>query len=299
MDLSIIIVSYNTLKITKTCLETVVQSVEKDQSITVEIIVLDNASSDGSVKMLNDFKKSLDKHTQLSMEVIAEEKNVGFGVGNNIAATKASSKYLLFLNSDIEVLDHAIPDILMQFKNHTFDFAGGKLLNKDMSNQPSVGRFYTPFVSFTALFLGADRWGYSRTSPHKVKKVDWVSGACFITTKEKYHALQGFDPEIFMYWEEVDLFYRAHEAGMSVGFFPTARFIHLEGASSKSRTGPILKVYEGYIHFYKKHYSPLNLSMIQYMLKLKALLGMSIGKLFKSKYLTETYTKAYEIAQKN
>ena len=102
-----------------------------------------------------------------------------------------------------------------------------------------------------------------------------------------------------MYFEEVDLFYRARLNGLTTGFLHEPTFIHLEGASSNSRTQPILKVFEGYIHFYKKHYSPLHVRMIQYMLQLKAISSLFIGKLTGNDYLVETYRQAYEIAQKN
>lgn len=294
MDLSIIIISYNTEKITKKCLDTICDSLSTDPKLKAEIIVLDNASTDGSLKMLHNYAN---KHKDL--KVIASRKNLGFGPGNNEAAGQASGEYLLFLNSDTEALEDAVPQLYNQFLTSGYSFAGAKLLNKDLTNQPSVGRFYTPLVAFAALFLFADYYHFTRFSPNRNQKADWVSGACFITKATDYKDLQGFDPEIFMYFEEVDLFYRAHLNGLTTGFLHEPTFIHLEGASSKSRTQPILKVYEGYIHFYRKHYSPLHLKLIQYMLQLKAIIALTLGKVTKDSYLIDTYTQAYEIAQKN
>lgn len=288
-ELSIIIISYNTKEITKRCLETVVASLKTDPTVKAEIIVLDNNSSDGSVEMLKKFR---------GIECIFSKENLGFGKGNNEAVKQAKGEYLLFLNSDTEALDDAIPQLLAQFKQSKFDFAGARLLNKNKTIQYSAGRFYTLPIAFLALFLFADRWHGSRYSPASTQKVDWVSGACFITRKETYEQLNGFDPAIFMYWEEVDLFYRADMQNLSVGFFPQPMFIHLEGASSKSRSAPIIKVFEGYLIFYKKHYSPLHVGVLRCMLQLKALSSLLVGKLIGSTYLIETYSKAYEVSKK-
>lgn len=287
-ELSIIIISYNTLDITKRCLETIVASLETDPSLKAEIIVLDNNSSDGSVEMLKSFA---------GIKCIFSKENLGFGKGNNEAVKHAKGEYLLFLNSDTEALDDSIPLLLSQFKQSQFDFAGARLLNKNKSIQLSAGRFYTLWIAFFALFLFADRWHGTRYSPISIQKVDWVSGACFITRKETYEKLGGFDPAIFMYWEEVDLFYRAAKLNLAVGFFPQPTFIHLEGASSKSRTAPIIKVFEGYLIFYKKHYSPLHVGVLRCMLQLKALSSLLVGKLIGNTYLTETYSKAYEVSK--
>lgn len=297
-ELSIIIISYNTEKITKRCLDTVVESVSHQPELQTEIIVLDNNSPDNSVNMLIAYEKNLKDNKQILMKVIVSKENLGFGVGNNEAVKESTGKYLLFLNSDTEALKDAIPLLLNKYKNGHYDFAGARLLNKDMSLQPSAGRFYTLPVAFAALFLQADRWRYSRSSPSHDTLTDWVSGACFITTRKNYDSIQGFDPKIFMYFEEMDLFYRARQKGMTTGYFAEPTFIHLEGASSKSRTGPILKVFEGYVHFYRKHFSPLHVRVIQYMLQLKAIISLIIGKITNNSYLVETYTKAYEIVKK-
>lgn len=298
-DLSIIIISYNTKEITQTCLDTVVRSVAQDPDISAEIIVLDNASEDGSPAMLKKFKSGLSNHPTITMQTLFSKKNLGFSKGNNQAVQQAKAPILLLLNSDIEVVHDAIPNLLTLYKKHSFDFAGGKLLNKDMSPQPSVGRFYTLPVAFAALFLKADAWGFSRSSPSSIRQVDWISGACIMARKDIYEALGGFDESIFMYWDEVDLLFRARENGYLTGFFPQPRFIHLEGASSKSRTQPILKVFRGYLHFYKKHYSPLHSRVLKYMLQLKSVISIMIGKITGNSYLIDTYKEAYEIAKKD
>lgn len=290
-ELSIIIVSYNTEKITIDCIDSVFKSL-KNSSLKCEIIVIDNASTDTSVKML---KKLELKNKNLTL--IENKENVGFGNANNQGIKQAKGSLLLLLNSDIVVLNQAIEKLVTYFKSQTtFKFLGGKLLNKDGTGQPSCGPFYTLPVIFAALFLKGDYWGLTRYSPGKITNVDWISGACILTEKSIFQKLGGFDKKIFMYMEEVDLFYRASKAGNLIGFYPDAKFIHLGSASSGQRTYPIIQVYNGFLYFYKKHHSKSALILLKFLLQLKALVSIGIGKILKDDYLVKTYEKAFQVA---
>lgn len=304
-DLSIIIVSYNTKNITKKCLETIIQSLKHNPTIRTEIIVVDNASTDGTIEEIESYKlpacptgRQVTSYN-LTLKILPLKENIGFGRGNNYGVKQTQGKYLLFLNSDIEVVDDAIPKLFHFFtsKKNTFHFVGGKLLNKDLNPQPSAGPYYSLPVVFGALFLGGDYWGLTRYSPRTIKKVDWVSGACFICAKKDFDHLHGFDEKIFMYMEEIDLFYRARKQHLTIGFYPHARFIHLGSASSQKRTQPMLQVYKGFLYLYRKHHSPLHLTILKTMLQLKAFIAFWIGKTTKNQYLTETYEKAFHLTQ--
>jgi GT2 family glycosyltransferase len=291
-DLSIIVLSYNTAEITADCVRSILASLEKDQSVTAEVIVWDNNSTDKSVAEL---KKINDER----LKIIAHKENLGYTGGNNKAAEMAKGDVLLFLNSDIVVVEDAVPRMYRFFHSQkSFDFLGARLLNKDKSPQASCGRFYNVPVAFAALFLKGDSWGASRWAVRKIQRVDWASGAALMTRAETFKKLKGFDDSLFMYWDEIDLLYRASKQKMVTGVYPDAAFIHLEGASSNSRTQPILKVFQGYIHFYKKHYSPLQQTCILYMLQLKAVIAYVIGTITGNNYLIETYRQAYEIIKK-
>lgn len=290
-ELSLVIVSYNTKDVTVNCINSIVKSLSNSH-ITYEIVVVDNASTDGSVKMLKRYMLHA-----TCLRLIESKENLGFGKGNNLGVKHAAGEYVLFLNSDILVLDRAIEKLLEYYKSqNSYKFIGGKLLNKDMTLQPSCGPFYRLFVTFTALFLRGDYWGLTRYSPSKSKKVDWVSGACMMTTKKIFEELSGFDKDIFMYMEEVDLLYRAKRAGYFTGFYPEAHFIHLGSMSSQGRTYPILQVYKGFLYFYKKHFSPPALIFLKFMLQLKAVIGVILGRLTSNRYLIDTYEKAFKIA---
>lgn len=285
IDLSIIIISYNTKKITKKCLETVGASLKYDPKISTEIIVVDNASTDGTVSSIS----------ALADKIIENHENLGFARANNQGAEKAQGEYLLFLNSDIEIIDDALPNLYNFFtKQNEFQFVGGKLLNRDLTSQASCGPMFTLPVIFGFLFLRGDYYGLTRYSPDQIKRVDWVSGACIMTKKEYFNKAKGFDEAIFMYMEEIEFFYRVATLNFKVGFFPRSKFIHLGSASSRDKANPILQVYKGFIYFYKKHKSPLHLFILIIMLKLKARLCILLGKIFNKVYLVETYEKALE-----
>lgn len=290
--LSIIILSYNTQKITEDCLQSIYASL-KNSTLPYEIIVLDNASKDDSPAMLREMAK---KHRNL--HVILNKENIGFGRGNNQAVKTAKGTYLLLLNSDTIILDNAIEKTFQYYQEHENEqhFLGMKLLNTDKSDQPSAAAFFTLPVLFAFLFMRGDRWGATRNSPDKITKVDWVSGACIMCKKEYYDAVEGFDEGIFMYMEEVDLQYRARMKGYSTYFYPYAKIIHI-GSASSNKTYPILQAYRGFLYFYKKHGNPLSLRLLKIMLKLKALIAYTIGKVLKNQYLTHTYEEAYKLVE--
>lgn len=312
IDLSIIIISFNTSAITKRCLESIASSI-KDASFTYEVIVLDNDSKDDSVKMLHEFKK---QHSSLSMKVIESKENLGFSKGNNAAVKQATGKHLLFLNSDTEILKQvqddgqlpqndgvdSISSLYSFFTSdlNTFAFVGPKLIEKDgKTPQASAGHFYTLPVVFAALFLRGDYYGLTRFSPRFTKKVDWVSGACFMCKKSDFDKLGGFDEAIFMYMEEIDLLYRAKKHDLLTGFYPNSRIIHLGSASSNGRSEPIIQVFKGFLYFYKKHNSRLQLQVLRIMLQFKAVICIVLGMATNNDYLKKTYAQAIGIVKNN
>src|SRR5581483_10589296 len=172
----IFVLSYNTCLSTIHCLESLVKQYKKELSLgTFEVIVVDNNSLDDSLEKISEFSKK-----NKNVILIKSKENLGFGKGNNLAATKAKGNYYLFLNSDTEVLDRGILDMLDFLKsNEKAGVVGGKLEEVDGKAQSSVGSFYTIFNLFFLLF-GGGKMGMLRESPRKIKEVDWVSGALFL-----------------------------------------------------------------------------------------------------------------------
>ena len=229
VDLSIVIVSYNTKNTTIDCLLSITKSLNRSD-LAYEIIVVDNASTDGSIEEIQKFKPKF--QTKPYIHIIQNSENIGFAKANNQAVKIAEGGSILLLNSDILVLEDAIENMYNYFlKNNHMHFLGAKLLNKDMTPQASSAPFYTLNVVFGALFLRGDYWGLTRSSPTNTIKTDWVSGACMLTKKEYYEKIHGFDENIFMYMDEVDMLYRAKKAGLKVGIDARNSYEHFESSS--------------------------------------------------------------------
>lgn len=289
MDLSIIIPSYNTKDLLDRCLSSIVTSLD-GSTLQYEIIVVDNASKDGTIGLLN--KKYPRVHK------IFNKENIGFGKANNVGIKSAHGKTILLLNSDIKVEDQAVEKLVRFIESHPRSFAGGKLLNEDHSPQPSSGPQYNLPVVFAMLFLRADSLHLTRYSPDKTKKVAWVSGACLGGTKEAFLDTGLFDERIFMYMEEIDLLYRARQKGYTVFFYPDARFIHTGAASSGSHKTPVINIFRGLRYFYTKHKSIMELRALNVLLWLKATLAIVIGTVLGKRDLVDTYEQANFVDQR-
>jgi GT2 family glycosyltransferase len=289
MDLSILIISYNTKKLTLDALRSLFKSL-KDTKIKYEVLLLDNNSTDNSVS-------SIKKEFKNKVKLFALKENLGFGKGNNYLVKKASGEVLVFLNSDTKIINNGIFKLYDYFlkTEARYQFIGPKLFNKDLTVQYSAGPFYSLLIIFVALFLKGDYFGITRYSPNKSRAVDWVSGACFITKKKYYNAVGGFDENIFMYMEEIDLFYRARKIGYQVGFYPGAKVLHYGSASSQGRKEPIINVYKGFIYFYQKHHNKNENYILKLLLKTKAMVGYTLGAFINNKYLKETYAEANKL----
>lgn len=284
MDLSIIIPSYNTKALLTRCLISIFTSLEKE-NFSFEIIVVDNASSDGSPEVVR--KKF--PHVQL----VLNNENVGYGKSNNQAIKKAKGREVLLLNSDIIVQNRAIGALYSFIETKTKVFAGGKLFNEDGSPQPCCGPFFSLPVSALMLFAKGDYWGATRWSPREERKVDWVSGACLMGKKDSFKDVGLFDEGIFMYMEEIDFLYRARMKGYETYVVPQARFTHTGAASSTgSRRTPVVNIYRGLMYFYKKHHRPLAVGLLRVMLYAKALAGVTAGRMIGRRDITATYEEA-------
>lgn len=287
MQLSIIIPSYNTLSLLKRCLASVSKSLQ-GQGISYEVLVVDNNSSDGSAAWLNNSGYP-------EVTPILNAENVGYGKANNQAFRRAKGEYTLLLNSDILVLDHAIPRLLAFARSHPTAFIGGKLLNEDKSPQASCGPMYTLPVVFLMLFCKGDRLGITRSSPTTIQSADWVSGACIISKRDYFQQVGLFDEGIFMYMEEIDFLYRAKQKGYTILFYPEAVFIHTGAASSGNARAPVANIYKGLVYFYRKHYPPYAGFLLHVLLRAKARIAIAVSYFTGDQHLRSIYEKGLSL----
>lgn len=255
VDVSIIIVNWNTRQLLQDCLQSIVSTT---QNIAYEIIVIDNASSDDSVQMVKD------EFPQVRL--IENDDNRGFSAANNQGMAIAQGEYVLLLNSDTVVLEDAIERTLA-FARQTPDAAvvGCRVLNTDRTLQPTCFRFPSVlnlFLSTTYLykmfpknaFFGRERM--TNWERDDVRQVDVVTGCFMLVRREAIDQVGVMDENYYFYGEETDWCYRFKQADWKCLFTPGAEIIHLGGQSSrKVRTQADMQLRASLLQFMKKHSS--------------------------------------------
>lgn len=276
MDISILILNYNTKALLEQCLNSIKSNA---RNIQYEIIVVDNNSSDGSVEYIEQHFSGL--------TIIANKHNAGFTKANNQAAKLAKGRNLLILNSDTIIHPNSL-DALVEYLNASPNVAivGSKLKNPDGSLQLSCGIYpnlYNQFLYRTFIsrifpnnpILGVYQyggWDYSTT-----RLVDWVTGACLLIRKEIFERIGGFDENIFMFYEDVDLCFRVKKLGHNIVFFPDAEITHIQGGSWKNyRETPISHGCKSALYFFKKHYPYWQSYVLKLFLIVEILLSIII-----------------------
>jgi len=285
MDLSIIIPSFNTKHLTTRCLRSIIETL-KHSKLRYEIIVIDNASHDGSVEVLNKYFPQVIK--------ILNKENVGYGSANNQGLKAAKGDYCLMLNSDIDALNGSLEKLMEFARAHPKSFVGGKLYNEDGSLQSSCGPGFTPWYVFLMLFCQADKLNITRYSPDRVMRAMWVSGACLLGTKKSFYDVGLFDQGIFMYMDEIEFLERARKKGYHVWFTPGARFIHTGAASSGNKRSPVKNIFRGLMYFYRKHY-PQYVFILKLMLNVKGRIAISIGRMLGKQDLVQIYEEGLSL----
>lgn len=233
VDVTIIIVSFNTKELTRKCLECVMAYAS---GVSYEVFVVDNASGDGSADMIaGEFKW---------VSLIRLTENVGFAGGNNAALRLAVGRYTLLLNSDAFLAENVLSDTVKYMdQNNRIGVMGCKLTNPDGSLQPSARMLPGPLnkiLHITGLashfpksrFFG--RVDFSWWDHSTPKSVGWVVGAFFLIRRETIEEIGFLDELYFLYFEEIDYCLNARRSGWDVVFYPYARIVHLGGQSTIS-----------------------------------------------------------------
>ncbi len=256
VDVSIIIISYNTKDMTLACLRSVY---EQTMDISFEVIILDNGSGDGSAEAIEE--------SFPEVNLIKSSENLGFAKANNKAAMGAKGNYLLLLNPDTVILDGAIQK-LHQFALSVPDnrIYGGKTLFADHSLNPaSCWRQQTLWglvcysFGLTSLFRKSplfDPEGYGGWLRDCVREVDIVSGCFLLIDRALWVQLEGFEAAFFMYGEDADLCLRAKASGAKPIITPDAVIIHYGGASEKVRADKMVRLFRAKEDLLIHHWPP-------------------------------------------
>jgi hypothetical protein len=267
-DIAVGIVNFNTRELLRACLG----SVRQEQPGTV--VVVDNASSDGSQAMV--------KAEFPEVKLVENPSNLGYAAAANQALACCNEEYVLLLNSDAILRPGTLPALSEYLdRNPAVGIAGPRLLNPDGTAQRSVFPFPTPLDVFLDLSnlsrlirqIPLLRNLYFRTWPQtQARPVPWTLGAALAMRRRAIEAVGRFDASYFMYYEEVDLCYRLLKMGWQTHYAPVADIVHIGGASTgQMRSDMAVQMFASLAHFYRKHYSQLRLAELTLLVALAAL----------------------------
>lgn len=245
---SIVIVNWNTRALLGACLDSIRATLGK---VSYEIIVVDNASTDGSLEWL--------RATQPDVELIPNRENVGFARANNQALERCRGEFALLLNSDAQLLDKTVGRLLEVMEHDArVAAAAPKLLNADGSFQAGPNDDLT-LSGETLLALGLARYfrqghfpGYGESAASGAYA--WVGGTCLLLRRAAWEHIGLLDTNYFMYTEEADWCWRARQAGWTIWYEPGARALHLGGGSSRNAPAQMrAALYKSKLVFFNKH----------------------------------------------
>ena len=234
MELSIIIINWNSRDFLRECLKSIE---ENPPRFSYETIVIDNASYDGSSEMVQgEFPK---------VKYLQSPDNLGFSRGNNVAAESSTGRNLLFLNPDTKILGNALEG-MKDCLNAQQDagIAGCRILNPDGSVQTTAVQAFPTLLNQTLdadvlhrWFPKSRLWGTAALFSGSTSRtrVDMISGACLMIRRSLFEQIGGFSPDYFMYSEDVDICQKAHRAGWNAYYVPSVSIIHYNGQSSNKR----------------------------------------------------------------
>lgn len=245
MEVSIIIVNYNTRELTSNCINSIIR---ETKDLSYEIIVIDNASNDDSQEY---FKNN---H---QIKFVELPENIGFGRANNVGITHSKGEFLFFLNSDTILLNNAIKifhDFISQNIGKKIGCIGAMLTDEESVVNGYGGRFPNLMLhlkSYVSVFFS------KRGSDFKIEgissDVDYVLGADMFIPREVINDIGGFDAQFFMYFEESDLQLRMAKKGYSRKIIVGPKIVHLEGKSSFNSIKKLMMVKSSAFKYYKKN----------------------------------------------
>ena len=254
VDVSVVIVSYNTAALTERCIDSLMTEV---RDATFEVIVLDNASSDGSSERIR---------TRFpGVRLMTSPTNVGFARGVNLAASVANGEFLLLLNPDTEVLGGAVQSLVAFARAHPrHGIYGGRTFAPDGSvdprscwGRPTLWSFFCFASGLRTAFARSplfDPESLGRWERDSVREVPVVTGCLCLVHRDVWRQLGGFDPRYFMYGEDTDLCLRAGSLGWRPVITPTAEITHVVGASSATRLDKKIMVMRGKATLARRHF---------------------------------------------
>lgn len=278
MQISVIIVNYNVKYFLEQCLYSVIKAA---QNLEVEILVVDNYSTDGSQEFFSEKFKQV--------RFFWEKENVGFGKANNLAINQANGEFILFLNPDTIIEETTFSACLQFYAGHAKAGAigvkmidgSGNFLKESKRMLPDFKTSFFKMLGFSNLFPGSkifDKYYAGHVKENETQEVDILAGAFFMLPSSLAKQVSGFDPAFFMYGEDVDLSYRIQKLGYKNYYFPNVKLLHFKGESTQKKSAFYIQHFYGAMqlfidkHFHEKRASgfiKFSISQAAYFAKLK------------------------------
>lgn len=243
LDLSVIIVTYNSEDFIAECLTSLYKNLGQ---MAAEVIVVDNASTDKTVSVVEE--------NFSQVKLIKSETNVGFGRGHNLGLKGSLGKYKLLLNPDV-FLTKDLTSVLRYFQAESkIGILGVKLLFPSREVQPHIAGWQYNLAGLLLTHLGLGRKAWRSKVP---LQVDWVTGAFFLFRQELHQTLADFDEKFFLYFEDQDYCLRAKKAGWQVVYYPLYEALHYHGVTLGSKNQEVSKHYFASEDYFFAKYRPL------------------------------------------
>jgi GT2 family glycosyltransferase len=263
-------VNWNTRDLLAGCLQSVYATID---GLVLEVIVVDNASTDGSPQMVrNQFPRA---------KLIESQENLGFARGNAVALREASGEYLLLLNPDAVLQPQAVARLCAALDAcPDLGAVGAQLLNPDGTEQESWGRFPSLWTELPILNRLQAKYSPSPSCaselPGGALPVDWLSGACLLIRRKTLEEVGLLDEDYWLYTEEADWCFRARQAGWEMALLPQAQVVHIRRAASRQRlVETMMHFYRSRLMFLLKHRGRFQASAVKLVLCAKTLLWLA------------------------
>lgn len=274
MNLSISIVNWNTCDLLEQCLASIYENVIK---VEYEVIVVDNASQDGSVEMVRQ------RFPQVTL--IENNENLGFARANNQAIERSVGDYILLLNSDTLILPGTLEKMLDFMEAHP---DGGAMSCKLLDEKGVTDCFPKTFPTLRSeagrllwlnwLFDHVAKYGF--LDRYRVGEVDRIKGACMLVRREVVESVGLMEGQLFMFAEEDDWCFRIRKQGWKVYYIPDAEIIHYQGASVRQVSQEMfLQLHKSKVAFFRKHYGPFSALLLKVIFLAGYSLRLGFGSL--------------------
>lgn len=258
MDVSIILVNYNTLKLTKECIQSII---EKTHGCVYEIILVDNASTDGSKDFFSTFN---------GIKYIYNEENLGFGKANNLGYRYSSGDYILCLNTDTVLREDSISKMVEFSRSKRLSVLGSKLIDNFGNKMHSYGCFL-PSIKWE-LDMNCYLFSVVVSIFYRLKillssycRVGYITGADLLIKKSVIDECGFFDPDFFMYFEEAELQFRFQNHGYYSYLYKGTSIVHLEGKSTRVKRNREIMYFNSRKLYYTKSHGKLYCRIVDHV----------------------------------